>query len=182
MRLDLFNPKKDFSRGKPFYIFGVWLVVSQLFIDSPWPWPSSLKAIILRLFGAKIGKNVHLKPRLTIHFPWKLRIGDNVWIGQETYLHNMESLIILNNTAIAHRVFITTGSHNFNKISFPYNNKKSIIGKHCWICSCVYIGPGIKIADGTVVYPGSVVTKNTKRWTIVGGNPASIIRTRGVCK
>lgn len=178
MRLDLFNKKEAFCREASFFKLACWNIFSWIFFTTNFPWPSDLKTIFLRAFGAKLGKGVFFQPSVTIHFPWKLRLGNYVWIGRNTFLHNMETIEIGNHTAIAHNVFITSGSHDFNKVTFPYKNRAVTIGSSVWVSSCSFIGPGVFVSDGTVVFPGSVVTKTFKPFSIIAGNPAKFLKFR----
>ncbi len=54
----------------------LWYFTNVLFFISPLIPVSSLKVALLRLFGAKVGKGVNIKPSVNIKFPWKLSIGD----------------------------------------------------------------------------------------------------------
>lgn len=178
MELSLFNPKEGFDRGKPLYFVALWYLFKMIFFLSAFPWPINLKVFILRCFGSKIGSGFYLQPEVSIHFPWKLEVGDNCWIGKQTEIHNMEFLKIEDNVAIAHRVLITTGSHDFSKKRHPYRNQPTTIGSKVWIASCVFIGPGLKIGEGCVIYAGAVVTKSTPPWKRIMGNPAQVIGER----
>jgi putative colanic acid biosynthesis acetyltransferase WcaF len=174
MDLSLFNAKEGFDRGRPRHIEAMWYLCKIAFFVSALPWPIKWKVFILKRFGAKIGSGFYIQPEVSIHFPWKLEVGDNCWIGKQTEIHNMEFLKIGDNVAIAHRVFITTGSHDFTKRSHPYRNRATTICSKVWIASCAFIGPGIVIGEGCVIYAGSIVTRSTPNWKRIGGNPAQI--------
>lgn len=92
----------------------------MLFFLLAFPFPSSLKVKILKLFGAKIGVGLVIKPRVNIHFPWKLIIGDDVWIGGEVFILNFELLTIGNNVCVSQRAFLCGGNHNFKIPSMLY--------------------------------------------------------------
>lgn len=156
----------------------LWILFSRIFISTSFPWPSQIKVMIIRLFGARVGKHTHLQPRVDIHFPWKLILGDFVWIGKNSFLHNMEVLEICSNTAIGHNVMITTGSHDFLRSDFSYRNKPSKICSFVWVTSNCFIGPGVTVAEGCILYPGCVVTRNTQAWFIYHGNPSVKLRQR----
>ena len=178
MDLSLFNAKEEFDRGKPFYVEALWHLCKIIFFRSAFPWPIKFKVLILRCFGSKIGAGFYLQPEVSIHFPWKLEIGNNCWVGKQTEIHNMEFLRIADNVAIAHRVFITTGSHDYTKKRHPYRNQPTTICSKVWIASCAFIGPGVVIGDGCVIYAGSVVTKSTPPWKRIAGNPSQVIGDR----
>src|SRR5471032_693719 len=90
----------QFDRGAGVVKEGLWLVVSLvLFRLCPFSF-SALKRAALRAFGADIGRNVTIKPQVKITFPWKLKVGDHVWLGEECWLLNLERIIIGSNVSI----------------------------------------------------------------------------------
>ena len=70
----------------------LWVVVSGLFFQTWFPWPSGLKVGLLRVFGARIGSGTVIKPRVTIKYPWKLEVGDHVWIGEQAWIDNLDQV------------------------------------------------------------------------------------------
>jgi putative colanic acid biosynthesis acetyltransferase WcaF len=105
VRLDQFRPT-NFERGasKPKEI--LWVLVRAFFFLSPIPWPNRIKASLLRMFGAKVGKGLYLRPRVNIHFPWKLTLGDYCWIGDSCELLNLEPITFEDHVALAHEVYL----------------------------------------------------------------------------
>jgi putative colanic acid biosynthesis acetyltransferase WcaF len=180
MRLSEFDSSEGFSRGRPKFVEALWYISKMLFFLTPFPWPVNLKVFILKIFGASIGRGCNIQPEVSIHFPWKLELGDDCWIGKQTEIHNMEKIIIEDNVAIAHRVFITSGSHDYSLARHPYRNKSTVIRSNVWITSCAFIGPGVEIGEGCVIFPGAVVTKKTEPWKLIGGNPAQVIGERKI--
>lgn len=142
------------------------------------PYPYRFKAWLLRLYGAKIGKGVVLKPRLNIHLPWKLEVGDNTWIGEEASILSFEKISIGNNVCISQRAFICAGNHDFRQPSMTYRNAPIVLKDGCWIGSSVFIGPGITIETDTIVMAGTVVSKSLPANSIYKGNPSIYIKPR----
>jgi putative colanic acid biosynthesis acetyltransferase WcaF len=97
VRLDLFDSSINFDRNATKLKFIFWYLLKTFFFLSAIPYPSSFKAFILRCFGAKVGVGLVLKPRVNIHFPWKLEVGNNVWIGEEVCILNFENIVIGSN-------------------------------------------------------------------------------------
>jgi putative colanic acid biosynthesis acetyltransferase WcaF len=172
--------KNQLDRGRPRFVEMVWLVVSYAIVQSRFPWPSIVRKTCLTLFGAKIGNDFVCRESLYVHFPWKLIIGDNVWLGTNTYLHNLEVIVIGSNTSIGHQVFISTGSHDITLSDFPYKNAPVKVGSSVFLASRSVVLAGVEIGDGSVVAAGAVVTKTVPAWQVVAGCPAKTISIRKI--
>lgn len=177
VRLDLF-PIKEFDRGAPKFIEVCWYLVKIIFFLSSFPFPIFLKVFLLRVFGSKVGKGLVIKPRVNIHFPWKLSIGDNVWIGEEAFFLNFEKLSIGNNVCISQRAFLCGGNHDFRDPTMAYRNGPINLKDGCWIGASVFVGPNVSIGVDSILSAGSVVTKDVPNNVILKGNPASIVGQR----
>ncbi|MDG1398375.1 MAG: putative colanic acid biosynthesis acetyltransferase [Polaribacter sp.] len=154
-----------------------WLVQSTLFRASP-QILYGFRRFLLRLFGAKIGRKVIVRPSVKITYPWKLSIGDFSWIGDDVDLYTLGDIEIGNNVVISQRSYLCTGSHDYSKYDFPIYTKKIIIRDECWIATDVFIAPGVTVESGSVVGARSSVYKNLPSNKICIGNPAEIIRDR----
>lgn len=155
-----------------------WYFIKMIFFLSAFPYPNSVKTALLRLFGSKIGKSVIIKPRVNIHFPWKLIIGDNVWIGEEAFLLNFELLTIGNNVCISQRAFLCGGNHDFRVPEMPYRNGPVTLMDGCWVGASVFISPGVTVGVDTVITSGSIVTASLESNGIYKGNPLAYIKPR----
>lgn len=155
-----------------------WYVVKITFFLTAIPWPSALKVRLLRSFGAKIGRGVVIAPRTDIHMPWKLVIGDHSWIGQETFLLNLEPIEIGSHCCISQRSFLCTGNHDYRSLTFDYIGEGIAIGDGSWVGAGSFIGPGVTIGANAVVAAGSVVVSSVDDEIVVGGNPAKKKRSR----
>jgi putative colanic acid biosynthesis acetyltransferase WcaF len=169
--LSKFN-NSDFSRGAPAWKEAAWWVVRSL-LFAPWfPVPSPFKVAVLRFFGAKIGVGVVIRSRVNITFPWKLEIGDHVWIGDEVLILSLERVVIGSNVCISQRAFLCTGSHDFAKETFDLITRPITIGDGCWIGAQAFVGPGVTMNPNSRCLAGAVVVKNVAEGTTVGGVPA----------
>ncbi|MGC4036268.1 MAG: WcaF family extracellular polysaccharide biosynthesis acetyltransferase [Chitinophagaceae bacterium] len=178
VRLKEFNPSIGLDRGAGKIREISWYLVKMFFFLTSFPFPSRFKVFLLRLFGTKVGHGVVLKPRINIHMPWKLEIGNDVWIGEEACLLNFEKITIHNNVCISQRAFLCCGNHNYSEPSMPYRNAPIILNDGCWIGSCAFVSPGVTIGTDSVITAGSVVTTNIESNGIYKGNPAIFIKQR----
>lgn len=155
----------------------LWEIVKPFFYHSPRPF-FGLRNWILRLFGAKIGKNVHIYPRVNIKLPWNLTIGNNVGVGEDTLLYSWAMITIEDDAIVSHKCQLCSGSHDCFDPEFPVILSPIIVKKGVWICTQVFIGPGVKLGEYAVVSSGAVLMRNAKSWGIYVGNPASKVGDR----
>jgi putative colanic acid biosynthesis acetyltransferase WcaF len=169
---------RDFDRGAGKWRECLWLLAGLLlFRLCPFSL-SPLKRAVLRAFGARIGKNVTIKPQVKITFPWKLVIGNHVWLGEECWLLNLERIVIGNNVCISQRAFLCTGSHDYKSSTFDLMVKPITLEDGCWIGAAAWIGPGVTVGTHAVLTAGSVAGKNLEPYGIYCGNPALIVKQR----
>ncbi len=156
----------------------LWGVV-WLFLVRPSPRPfHRWRACILRLFGAKLGRNVHVYPAVRIWAPWNLTIGDDVGIGNDATLYSMAEITIGARAVVSQGAHLCTGTHNFEDPNFQLYTRPIVIGAHAWICAEAFIGPGVAVGEGAVVGARAVATRPVPAWTVVAGNPAVYIKER----
>lgn len=165
-------------RGKNVIVVQLWWIIqSTLFGCSP-QFMYSWRRFLLRLFGAEIGKEVLIRPSAKIIYPWKLSIGDFSWIGDNTVLYNLGQINIGKNVAIAHRVYLCTGIHDYQNISFDIDQKPVTIEDEVWLPNDVFIGPGVVIGKGCVIGARSTVLKSMPEGMVCYGNPAKPVKKR----
>jgi putative colanic acid biosynthesis acetyltransferase WcaF len=160
IKLHRFKNKKIYDE-KNFLLHILWFLINNLFFNSFIPF-NNLKIKILRVFGAKIGNNLIIKNYVKIKFPWKLVIGDNVWIGEEVWIDNISNVIIESNCCISQGVYICTASHNFKKETFDLITDSIIIGESSWIGAKSIILLGAKVPKNSFVKAGSIFKKSKK--------------------
>ncbi|MBI3090845.1 MAG: colanic acid biosynthesis acetyltransferase WcaF [Candidatus Tectomicrobia bacterium] len=155
-----------------------WYLINALLFDS-WLLPFyTIKRIVLRFFGAKIGDGVIIKPRVNIKYPWKLTIGNQTWIGEGVWIDNLALVTIGADCCISQGVYLCTGNHDWSDPRFALITREIVIENQAWIGAFSTICPGVTISEGSVLAAGSVVTKDTKAWTISAGNPAEFVKDR----
>ena len=170
------NPKG--FRGRPaLAVQPRWFVYSFLFKPSPqimYAW----RRFLLRIFGAKIGAKVIIRPSAQITYPWKVKIGDYSWIGDEVVLYSLGNIEIGCNSVVSQRSYLAAATHDYSSKSFDIFSKDISIGSKCWLATDVYVGPSVSIGDGTVVGARSSVFKDLPSQKICVGNPAKPIKDR----
>jgi len=157
----------------------LWTLAQPLFRFSPRPcfgW----RRFLLRCFGAKLGRNVHVYPSAMIYFPWNLEARDESAIGEYAFIYNLGPVTIGARATISHRAHLCAGTHDHTKPDFPLLRPPIAIGAQAWICSDAFVGPGVTIGEGAIVGAGSVVMKDVKPWMITIGNTARTTKRREI--
>jgi putative colanic acid biosynthesis acetyltransferase WcaF len=168
----------QFDRGASVVKESLWLVVSLiLFRLCPFSF-SALKCSVLRAFGASVGRNVTIKPQVKITFPWKLTVGDHVWLGEECWLLNLERIVIGSNVSISQRAVLCAGSHDYKRATFDLIVKPITVENGAWLGAGCWVGPGVTAGCNSILTLGSVATKNLAANGIYRGNPAGLVKQR----
>lgn len=170
--IDLSSYRAGFDRGSGLFREACWVIVKSLFFLPRYPLPSAFRVSLLRLFGASVGQRVVIRAGVNITFPWRLEVGDHVWIGEEVYLLNLAPIKLGSHVCISQRAFLCTGSHRFDRATFDLETRSIEVGDGCWICAQAFVCPGITFQPSSGCAAGSVVTRDVVQGTFVGGNPA----------
>lgn len=167
-----------FDKGAGFLKQTLWYFVNALLVRASWNPFMGIKIALLRAFGAKIGKGLVIKNNVTIKFPWKLVIGNNVWLGENVWIDNLDDVTIGNNVCISQGALLLTGNHDYTKAGFDYRNAPIVLKDGVWIGAKTVICPGMTAYSHSVLTVGSVASKEMVAWGIYQGNPAVKIRER----
>lgn len=155
------------------------LVYLLLFRYSPKPL-HGWRSFILRCFGAKIGKGVHVYPGVKIWAPWNLDLADSCGIGSGATLYSQGKITIGRRSVISQGVNICTGTHDYTQAGMPLVTHPIIIGDNSWVAAEAFVHPGVTIGTGCVVGARSVVVKDMPEWTVCAGNPCKPLKKRAV--
>jgi putative colanic acid biosynthesis acetyltransferase WcaF len=167
-----------YKPGKSLSVRLLWYFVNVIVFKSYFFPFSKLKVFILRLFGAKIGKNVIIKPNVNIKYPWRLFIDDNTWIGESVWIDNLDNVIIGKNACISQGALLLNGNHNYKKTSFDLIIKPITIKDGAWIGAKSVVTQGVIVGQHAVLTVGSVASNNLDDYGIYKGNPAIKVKTR----
>ena len=178
VRNDLFDAKLGLDRGRSKLFEAIWYLSKCILFLTPLPIPSVIKCYVLRWFGARIGNGVVIKPRVNIHFPWKLSIGDHTWIGEEVFILNFEPVTIGAQCCISQRVFLCGGNHDYHLPDMRYRNRPITIEDGVWIGAQSFVAPDVTIGNEAVIIAGSVVTRSQPVQMVCTGNPCVPIKNR----
>ena len=155
-----------------------WYLINVLFFINPLNPFSWIKITLLRLFGAKIGKNIVIKPSVSIKYPWKLSIGDYTWIGEHVWVDNLAQVTIGSHVCISQGSMILCGNHDYKSQTFDLIVKPVTLEDGVWIGAKSVVCPGITIKTHSVFSVGSVASTDTDPYCIYRGNPAINMKKR----
>ena len=177
--LSLYKTPKGFRGKSAITVQLWWMVQATLFAMSP-QFLYSWRRFLLKCFGAQIGKAVIIRPTAKINYPWKVKIGDYSWIGDDVVLYSLGDISIGKNTVVSQKSYICTGTHDYTKVDFPILAKKIIIGDGCWLATDGFVSPGVTINDGVVVGARSTVIKDLESNSVYVGSPVKFIKKRTI--
>ncbi len=153
------------------------IAVVVLFRYSPRPF-HFWRSVLLRLFGAKVGKGVHVYPGVKIWAPWNLEIADACGIANGVILYSQGKITLGKRSVISQGAHLVTGTHDYTKAGFPLITSPIVIGENVWVAAEAFIHPGITIGNGCVIGARSVVTKDMPEWMVCTGHPCKPVKPR----
>lgn len=156
----------------------LWIIVSSFFFRHSLAIYSPLKCFLLRLFGAKVGRQVMIKPCVTIKYPWFLTIDDFAWIGENVWIDNLAQVNIGKNACISQGAMLLTGNHNYKKTTFDLIIKPIEIKESVWIGARTTVCPGVTCYENSILTVGSILSSDMEMNGIYKGHPASFIKYR----
>ena len=148
-----------------------WAMMHPLFAWSPrpfWSW----RRQILRLFGARIGNEVHIYPTVRVTMPWNLKIGSQSAVGDRAILYALGPISIGSRVTISQGAHLCAGSHDWRVPDRPLLKPPIEIDDDAWICADAFIGPGVTVGKTAIVGARAVAMKDVSPGSIVVGNPA----------
>lgn len=164
----------DFDRGASRLKEALWRLCQGLFFQPLWHMPSGFRVFVLRCFGAKVGRRVVIRAGVNISFPWRLELGDDVWLGEEVMILSLAPVTIGSNVCISQRAFLCTGSHHHQSETFDLITRPIHVGEQCWIAAMSFVGPGVTLGQGARVGAGAVVLDDVPAGALAAGVPARV--------
>lgn len=155
----------------------VWYFINVIFFKSAFPL-NGVKIRILRVFGAVVGKGVVIKPSVNIKYPWRLVIGNYVWIGEQVWIDNLGDVKIGDNCCISQGAMLLNGNHDYSKTSFDLMVGDIVLENGVWVGAKSVVCPGVTCGNHAVLTVGSIATKNLDPYGIYQGNPALKVKER----
>lgn len=166
-----------FKPGRSKLVMAMWYIINHVFFRSAFPL-YGVKRMLLRAFGARVGTSVVIKPHVSIKYPWKLTIGNNVWIGENAWIDNLAQVTLKDNCCISQGAMLLCGNHNYKKVAFDLIVADIVLEEGAWAGAQTVVCPGVKMGSHSLLSVGSVATANLEPYSIYQGNPAVKVRDR----
>jgi len=181
MNVDLsLTTNRDYVPGRGFVVRALWVIVEALFLLNPIATSYRFKRWLLRVFGARIGMGVIIKPGVHIKYPWRLCVGDNCWLGERCWIDNMEDVTLGDNVVVSQGAYICTGNHDWSDPGMGLVPQPVVIEDGAWIGAFARVAPGTRMGEESILVLGAVALEDTEPRGIYAGNPAELVRKRSI--
>lgn len=179
-KVDLSRYKNSLSFKNQLYRM-LWTIVWFVFAR---PFPRSLanrwKLFLLRIFGAKVHPTAVVYSSAKIYMPSNLIMHEYSCIASEVDCYNTDIIEIGAHSTVSQKSYLCASSHDITKSDNPLIIAPIIIKDQAWVAAAAFVGMGVTIGQGAVIGACSCVYKNVEPWTVVGGNPAKVIKKRTI--
>lgn len=155
-----------------------WAVVWTLFAAWTPPPFHRWRALLLRLFGARLARNARVHGSAKIWYPPNLVMEENTLIGPRVICYCVAPIRIRRNAIISQGAHLCTGTHRIDEPSFQLEAEPITIGANAWVAAEAFVGPGVVLEEGAVLGARGVAFKSLPAWSIHAGNPARLLRKR----
>lgn len=138
----------------------------------------SWRALLLRSFGATMGKGANVRPSARVWAPWNLEMGEYAAVAEGVIVYNMAKITIGNKATVSQYSHLCAGTHDYDSPNFQLYAEPITIGDEAWVCADSFVGPGVTIGEGAVLGARSVATKDMPAWMVCAGNPCKPLKER----
>jgi putative colanic acid biosynthesis acetyltransferase WcaF len=177
-RLDVAANRRHRNYGRRERVGRVlWALARPFFRWSPRPCHGWRRGL-LRLFGARVGREVHVHPDAEVTLPWNLEIGDHAAVGPRARIYDLGPVRIGRAATVSQDAYLCGGTHDVEDPEMRLLRLPVVVEDQAWVAAGAFVGPGVTVGEGSVVGARAVVTKDVSPWTIVAGNPARPIGAR----
>ncbi|QOV41524.1 putative colanic acid biosynthesis acetyltransferase [Streptomyces ferrugineus] len=159
-----------YDKGRPLLVQAAWFAVLNL-VFVKWWFPARWRPAVLRAFGARIGQRVLIRHRVRVHWPWRLEVGDDVWIGEGAWLLNLERISIGSDVCVSQDALLCTGSHQRRTPTFEFDNGPIHLLPGAWVAARAVVLRGVTVGRGAVVGASAVARRDLA--------PGEVVTARG---
>lgn len=151
-----------------------WLVLCRFTPPPLHPW----RRLVLRLFGARIGKGARVHASVRIWLPANLELGEQTLIGPGAIIYNQGRIAIGARSVVSQRAYLCASSHDISDPHFQLVLRPITVGSGCWIATEAFVGPGVTVGDGAVIGARAALFGDAAENGVYSGNPAQLLKQR----
>jgi putative colanic acid biosynthesis acetyltransferase WcaF len=156
----------------------LWQIVYVL-LFRPTPRPAhAWRALLLRAFGARLGKHCHIYAKCTIWAPWNLYCDDSACIADGAIIYNAAPVHLGSHAIVSQDAYLCAATHDIDDPDFPLVTAPIFIGAYAWVCARAAVLPGVRVHEGAVLGLGAIASHDLEAWQVYAGAPARRIRQR----
>lgn len=183
MTISLFDPpwvdlrtydSSNLQRGRSQWYVMIWWFVQAIAFPLSLHNGNRFRSWLLRLFGAEIGQGVIIRPSARFTFPWKVKIGDYSWIGDQVVFYSIDQINVGCHSVISQKSYLCTGSHDPETRSFALITAPINIGNGVWVATDCFIAAGVEIGSNSVIGARSSLFKSIPAEQIAWGSPCEV--------
>lgn len=151
-----------------------WLFLYRISPRPMYAW----RAMLLRMFGAKLGPDCHFYPGSKVWAPWNLVCEDMVAVANGAEVYNPAPIHLGSHAIVSQQAYLCGATHDFDDPAFPLLAYAMTIGPYAWVCARASVAPGVNLGEGAVLGLASVATRDLAPWTVYAGAPAVKVKDR----
>jgi putative colanic acid biosynthesis acetyltransferase WcaF len=136
------------------------------------------RCLLLRIFGAKVGEGAHPCPSAKIWAPWNLTMEPHSCLADAVDCYCVAPITIGAYATVSQYSYLCSASHDFRDATMPLVAAPIVIEAYAWVAADVFVGPGVKIGEGSIVGARSTVVQDVPPWVVVAGSPVRQIGVR----
>ena len=136
------------------------------------------RRMLLRLFGARVGRGVSIDPTVRVQRPWRLTLEDDVQIESRVILNAAGGLWIGRETLVSQDAHLCTTNHDYRDRAMRFLACPIVIGRGCWLATDAFVGPNTRLGDGSMLAARSTAFGDLPGGMLLVGEPARPRRPR----
>jgi putative colanic acid biosynthesis acetyltransferase WcaF len=161
-----------YDKGRPLPVQAAWFAAQHLLFVKWW-FPARWRPALLRAFGARVGQRVLIRRGVRIHWPWKLDVGDDVWIGEDAWILNLEPVTIGSDCCVSQSALLCTGSHRCRSATFEFDNGPIRLEPGSWVAARAVVLRGVTVGRDAVVGAGAVARRDLAPGAVLAASTTS---------
>ncbi|HEX2794751.1 MAG TPA: putative colanic acid biosynthesis acetyltransferase [Croceicoccus sp.] len=153
-----------------------WAVIWLVFARFTPPPLHGWRRLVLNAAGASVAPGARVHASVRVWDPRNLFIGGNSLVGPGARLYNQGRIVIGDRTVISQRAHLCASTHAVDDPDFQLLLRPVTIGNQCWVAAEAFVGPGVTMADGSVLGARGALFEDSLADTVYRGNPAVPVR------